>query len=261
MLTEQSFVSLYGAERIKRKAANVSWAFFRPVKTVEIAEEAGEDIIPHAIAQVSAKPYCVVFPLRFSGSAASYIEQNPGVLVIILEGRHQYRRTNTGLFIYKTDIEADFYRAGLAAAVISKDKTGNVAVFIEPRQFSSYRELTRPAFSRGMEECESAREIKFYSSLAEMPANTGLSCVVLAGTAYDYLDKKEEVPVIVFSWLDPSLMPRDAVLVIDDSPWAQLKEAVSMAEAGEERGLIKSEISILSKNFNRRILQKLRQIR
>jgi len=261
VLTEQSFVNLYGAKRIRNEAFRVSFAFFRPVKTVEIAGDAGEDIVPHAIAEVSGKPYCVVFPFRFSRSATAYSEQNPAVPVIILEGRHQYRRLVPGLFVYKTDIEADFYRAGLAAAIMTTVYQGNVAVIMEPRQFSAFRDTARPAFSRGMEEKGSTRETLFFHSLSEVPQSGEYACVMLAGTGSDYFDRKTGVPVIMYSWLDTSLVPMNTALVFDDSPWAQLRDAVSLFSAGEEQGTIKSKISIFNRNFDRRILQKVRQIR
>jgi len=262
VITEQNFIALYGEHRINREAFFTSLAFFRPVKKVDIASDAGEDIVPHAIVEVSNNPYCVVFPLRFANSAAAYHGNNPEVPVIILEGRHQYRRANPGFFIYKTDVESDFYRAGLIAAIITAETEGRIAVFVDNRQFSAYRDVSRTAFSRGItEQGGRAQSVSFFASLSEMPENTEFACVVLAGTASDYLDRKADIPVIMFSWLDTTVLPMDVFLVVDDSPWAQLKEAVTLFSKGEEQGVISSKMSIFNRNFDRRILQKVRQIR
>ena len=88
ILTELSFILLYGEDRIRRESFNSSLALFRPVRAVIVANEAGDDIIQIAINDVSSRPFCVIFPFRFASAGVIYQEQNPDIRVVILAGRH-----------------------------------------------------------------------------------------------------------------------------------------------------------------------------
>jgi len=127
IVTEQFFERLYGEERIKRENRRASLALLRPVKSVSVANDVGDDIASLAISDVSGNPFCVIFPFRFVRTADLYLRQNPHVPVILLEGRFAENQNPSAfaignnpsdIHIFKTDINADFYRAGLAAASI-----------------------------------------------------------------------------------------------------------------------------------------------
>ena len=269
ILVEQSFINLYGEKRAKRESLRSSITLFRPVKTVTVANDAGDDIVPYAINEVSLKPFYVLFPSRFIRSAGIYNELNPGTRIVILEGRlpvdrpaNYFRQTDQNIispayFLYKTDIEADFYRAGLAAAAIASVNEGNIAVFHDSR----IDRQARTAFSRGVEELAPTVRAAFFTSITGFNDTEDLSCVVLAGAGSDYFDKKSGIPVILFSWLDPSLAPVDTVIVIDDSPWAAILQVAGFLAEEDREGLIKSNFTIVNdKVFNREILRKLRKM-
>jgi hypothetical protein len=272
IVTEQSFIDLYGGKRLRKEAFFSSFAMFRPVKTVVSANDAGDDIVPFAIAEISISPYCVLLPLRFAKSAQRYRELNPDIPVVLLEGRYPENENpaeralganNSEFFIYKTDINDDFYRAGLAVsalksmAELKKDdstpetgKNGKIAVFLN-------RNLTQmnDVFLRGLYDSGFLSETKIFTSFSQYSEIPDLSCVILAGPGFEYMDKKAGIPIVSFTWIDPFLLPSDVVMVVNDSPWAQARQAVKMAGAGEKRGVIKSEFLILDKKkFGRDII-------
>ena len=266
IVTDVSFGSLYGGDRIRRETAFSSLLLYRRVKTVPVADDAGDDIVQFAVAEASSRPFCALFPLRFAQAARLYREQNPSVKVILLEGRYAEGSNpsekavggNAGdYFIYKTDIDADFYRAGLAAAILDGEKNGKTAVFLE----SHLQTQGKEAFLRALDDMEKPLQTSFYTSFSQFSGDPGLSCVVLGGIGADYLDKYSGVPVVFFTWMPPSLLPFDAVLVLNDSPWAQTVQAVRMAAAGMQSGQLRSKKLFLpGKDIDKRTLRKLRKI-
>jgi len=266
IVTEQAFIGLYGKDRIRREASRSSFALFRPVKTVAVANDSGDDIVPFAVDEVSSRPFCVIFPLRFARSARLYHEQNPKITVILLEGRFPENSNpsefalsggSEGYFIYKTDINADFYRAGLAAASLNGDKNGSIVVFFDTR----IQRQAREAFMEAINELENQPDTRFFTSFSQFYDISDLSCVVLAGSGAEYLEKKTGVPVILFSWLDPELIPSDVVLLVNDSPWAQVLEAVKRVKSGENQGRIRSKFELQkNKKFDRGILRKINKM-
>jgi len=272
ILTEQSFIELYGKERIQDESFSVSFVLFRPVKTVIVANDAGEDVVPFAVTSAAIKPHCVIFPLRFAQSARFYRDLAPNIPVILLEGRCKEDESPvekilgadaSEYFIYKTDINDDFYRIGLAVTTI-KSKTGKkhensadvegekgkVVVFID----NNLNQM-RDVFLRGLYDRGELLETHFYNYYSQYMEMSNLICVVLAGQGNDFLEKKAGIPIISYTWLNPSLLPFDVAMVVNDSPWAQARRAVKMVDSGVKNGLIKSEFLVLDRSkFNRRVI-------
>jgi hypothetical protein len=258
VVADMSFIQLYGSSRARRENFRSSLSLFRPVKTVAIADDSGDDIVQFAIAEISSRPLCVVFPQRFLGAARLYREQNPEISVILLEGRLT-GRTNSDLndiFVYKTDIEADFLRVGITAALIDGEKNGKIAVFVENRLQRQCRE----AFLSAFEGLEEPPVPSFFTSYSQYSEISELSCVVLVGIGTEYMENFSGIPVVFFSWIDPSMLPNDVVLVVDDSPWAQVREAVRMAAAGSGQGAIRSNFLIINeKKLDSQALRKIKK--
>ena len=244
VVADMSFIRLYGESRMRRENFRSSLGLFRPVKTVSVADDSGDDIVQFAITEISSRPFCVLFPLRFSGAARLYSGQNPQISVILLEGRFSGKISSdlNDIFIYKTDIEADFHRAGVAAALIDGGNNGGIVVFVDNQLQRQCREAFLSAFS----EMEGLPDPSFYTSFSQYSGIPDLSCVVLAGTGVEYIEKFSGVPVVFFTWINPSMLPNDVVLVVDDSPWVQVPQAVRMAAAGLADGSIKSNFLVLN---------------
>ncbi|MCL2443160.1 MAG: hypothetical protein FWD13_06810 [Treponema sp.] len=288
IVLEEYFIEIYGEKRLEREVFHLSLTLFRSVKIVTIANEAGDDIIPYAVMDASARPYCVFFPIRLVVSAGVYRELNPNVNIVILEGRSLEERNPSDYFLYKTDIDTDFYKAGLAAAAIvanynaaqstknqllelqyqlepepkppyepKPENNGKAAVFVEPHIYSEAKE----AFLRGFNQ-EIQVEPLFFTSFIDISNTEDLACVVLAGIGGELLEKIPETHVIVFSWMDPEMMPTNVLLVIDDSPLAQVTQAIRMINAGEALGIFPSKLIVMNyKGTDRDLLKKLKKIR
>ena len=258
IVSDNSFMRLYGETRTRRECSRISRALFRPVKIAAIADDAGDDIVQFAVEDISSRPYCVLFPFRFAEAAHLYREQNPLVPVILLEGRSaENDELGSGdCFVYKTDIDADFYRAGLTAAALDGGKNGKIAVFLE----NPVQTQAKQAFLKALNDLETPLETLFFTSFSQYLEISDLSCVVLAGAGSEYLEKNSGVPVIFFTWINPSLLPNDVVLVVDDSPWIQAVWAVRMAAARVEQGVIQSKFQILNEEkIGREILRKMKK--
>ena len=267
VVTDHSFVLLYGASKIRAEAFRSSLVLFRLVKSVIVADDVGEDIVQFAIAEVSKRPFCVIFPLRFAQAARLYREQNPQVPVVLLEGRYAEGANPAAsalgggnmedYFLYKTDITADFYLAALAAAVLDGEKNGRIAVFLE----SHLQVQAREAFLKALNDIKKPLQTSFFTSFSQFSGISDLSCVVLAGVGADYLDKYPGVPVIFFTWINPSLLPVDVVMVFDDSPWVQSVQAARMVAARMVKGQIHSGREILrGRDIDKDTLRKLRNL-
>jgi len=263
IVTDLSFESLYGQSRIRRETFASSLALFRRVETVSVADDAGYDIVQFAVSEASSSPFCVLFPLRFAQAARLYRESNPRIPVVLLEGRHgdgtllySLGGDSNDYFIYQTDIESDFFRAGLAAAALDMGKNGKIAVFLESR----IRTQAREAFSKALDSLEKPLEAQFFTTFSQFSDIPDLSCVVLAGVGAEYLEREAGVPVIFMTWIDPSFVPFDVVLIVNDSPWAQAVQAVRMVKARLEQGSIQSKFQVLNgKSIDRKTLRKLKK--
>jgi hypothetical protein len=258
IVTEDSFIPLYGEDRIRREIMISSIRLFRTVYPVVVANDAGYDIVPLAIAEVSTKPYCVLFPLRFVRAARLYRQANPGIPIILLEGRqnavdslYSIGANPDEYFIYGSDIENDFYRAGMAAAAINIDENRAIAVFLQNNIETQAREV----FLRAANSRQPVPETLFFSYFSQFSQVPELSCVVLAGTGIEYFDRNEGIPVIFFTWLHPTVLPNDVFLIINDSPWIQTVQAVRMAKSGMKQGRIQSKFQIINnENIDRKTL-------
>jgi hypothetical protein len=266
VVSDISFVSLYGAGRVRLERARASLALFRPVKPIVIADDAGDDIAYFAIGEASSRPFCVLFPVRFSGAAGFYRERFPEIPVAILEGRGTDRNQAAldagesaagNFFLFATDMESDFYRAGLCAAILDGDKNGRIVVFLD----DSIQSVGREAFLRGLRDQGKETEPLFFTSFSELSGfSSGISCVVLAGSGAEFLEKNQEIPIILFTWLNTAFIPENTVLVFDDSPWAQAVPAVRLAASRTKIGRIPSKTLILSaKSADKYMLQKIKK--
>jgi len=259
IVADLSSIPLYGENRIQSESRKASVFLFRKIKTVSIADDAAADIVTIAISDVSTQPYCVIFPLRFVRAARLYREQYPQIPVILLEGRHGSGSFNSIIgsdandyYVYQTDIESDFYRAALAASALSKDKNGEIIVFTDLHYYTQAREV----FQRTINSMEKPQKTSFFVSFSEYTEKPDISCVVLAGSGTEYMEKDTGVPVIMFTWVDPFLLPDAVVLLVDDSPWVQSVAAARMASARMTNGQIKSRFQVINRgNIDRKTLR------
>jgi thioredoxin 1 len=112
-----------------------------------------------------------------------------------------------------------------------------IVVFLEP----DIQAEARSAFLQPLNELENSPETLFFTSFAHFYDVPGLTCVVIAGIGFDFLEKNTNVPVILFTWIDPFMVPNNVAIIANDSPWAQTVQAVRKAAAGVQNGQIQSK--------------------
>jgi hypothetical protein len=263
VVTDESFVLIYGQDRIRSETKAASFSLFRRLKTVLIADEAGMDIVPVAVSEVSSRPYCVLFPLRFAHAARVYREQNPEIPVVLLEGRYSDGEnaliSSAGInvndyFIYKTDFDDEFTKAALVSTAIDNEKNGKIVVFME--QYIQIQ--ARTVFLQTLGSINTPLDTRFFTSFSQFSEISDISCVVLAGEGSEYFEDNSGVPVVFFTWNNPLFMPIDVVLVVNDSPWVQAVQAVRMVSAGQKQGKIRSKFIVLKReNIDTELLHKI----
>jgi hypothetical protein len=266
VVVDESFLMLYGEKRAKREISLSSLDLFRKIKPVPVEDDAGEDIVLVAVNETSKRPYCVIFSLRFARAARLFREQSPQIPAIILEGRYPEASNPSSFaigsdlddyFLYKTDISADFSRAAQAVLILDREKNGKIVIFTDTNTQSQAKE----AFSQVLNELGKTNQTLFLTNFSQFNAADDISCVLMAGSGSEYMDKHKDVPVILFSWIDPEFLPVDTVLVLNDSPPALLAQAVRMAGVGMTKGQILSKTVILRGNgIDRLTIRKLRKI-
>jgi len=250
VVTDAPYIELYGKKRLARQMAASSLALFRWVKPVLTADGASPDILVAAISQASMNPYCVLFPGYFAQAAERYHMEFPEIQAVILSGygaSSDLPQPDGVLCVYRTDLEADMYRAGLIAGALGLKKSSEEAqrtCFLLQDRYIQGAE--REVFSRGLRESDPEAVARFANSVSDMSALEGVSCVVLTRSGAEYLDKNAKIPLIFFTWLDPYMLPAETAAVFDDSTWALVVPAARMAASGQAEGKIPSKPLVFS---------------
>ena len=247
VVTDFSSIPLYGKARISRRVRSASFALFRRVITVPVADDAAADIVRFAAEEAHSSPNCVIFPYRFARASRLYHENNPGIPVILLQGRYNADEnipsgSKDGYFIYKTDINHDFKIAGVIACALDTGINGKIAVFLD----QSFKTQAENALLGTLGEYENPPEAVFFASYSEFYEIPDLSFAILAGEGIGFFENQKEIPVILFTWIDPYLLPKNTAAIIDDSPWVQITEAVRAVRRGEEQVFLKSGLEIIN---------------
>ena len=237
IVTDSSFVMLYGPERLKKKEAQISWKLFRRVIPVLVSENAGPDLLAFAADGAHSAPWAVLFPHRYLEGARFYKGMYPDAQVLVM-GSPAPRNEELLSFV-RTDIAADLYRAGLCAAFLVGEK--DVLFFSDGNLPREYRD----AFLEGLRVQGFLGEPVYLNASADHSSYSDIGCVVVAGAAVRFLEQNLEIPVILFSWADPAISPRTVKVVFDDSPWALATGALKAFPGPGEEMLVFSEPTVL----------------
>lgn len=260
LVTDFSFAAIYGENRLRIQVMRSSLALFRRILPVIVIDGASDDVVLFAVNEASKRPFSVIFPLRFASAARLFQSHHPEVPAIILEGRNivdiDHIAPRGDFFRYRTDTEADFYRAGRFAAILAGENDGNFAVFLNEH----FRDNERTAFRQALAGFDGAMDVQFFHSIDGIADFSVFSSVVLAGAGADLFLRNPDIPIIFFSWVDPEITPNEVVVIFNDSPLAQAVQAVRMAASGERDGKIASKTLILSARIaDKSILRMLRR--
>jgi len=265
VVTEAPFVALYGEARLKKVRKSAALALFRRVKPVMIADGVSPDMVIFAIVEASRRPRCVLFARSQALAALRFHEQFPKIPAVVLNGlvsTPELPPPDGFLCVYGTDREADLYRAGLFSGILGTAKR-NLMLKTEkqgenkPNSPQTYvlwqdRFMTaegREHFSRGVSEKDPESNAIFINVAAQLPDARGIACVTLTGAGAEYLERNAPVPQILFSWLDPAILPQGVVVQLDDSVWALAAPATRMATQKQAEGKIPSKPLIFSRKI------------
>jgi hypothetical protein len=244
-VTDTPFTTLYGLRRARIQGLKTTLKLMRRIKPVLIGENAGTDMVLFAVEEAHKAPYAVLFPDRYYEGAQRYIAQFPQVPVFILGARNQDPQLPGAIFL-GTDTALDLYRAGLCAGILAQHTSSpdeatrpseDILFFQNQGLSGEYQE----AFNRGLREQGFTKEPK-YINAGEDYADTihNISCVVMQGQGASFLEGMPEVPVILFSWVDPALTSGAVTLVADDSPWAAAADIKALIPR-RQGGLVPSD--------------------
>ena len=278
VVVDDSFLQLYGSSRFNTRGILSSLELFRRVIAVPVSEGAGPDLTALAVEGTSSLPRAVLFPYRYREAAVLYSARQPEIQVLVVgEGNAlprdfpealpgQQVNNNSSLQAkalalgyVQTDNFLDLYRAGLCAALLAGDSGG--VLFSYDRQMN---ERQREAFREGLRARNFTREPAFIWSPADYAAVDGVGCVVISGAASSFLQSNPEIPVILFSWIDPSITPRSVKITFDDSTWALAAELIKKRPSGGEEIFVPSRTALVKSRIaaqkNVRELQKLLRV-
>jgi hypothetical protein len=247
VVTDAVFIELYGKDRIRRQRSASSFTLFRRVKPVITADGASPDILVEAISATARNPYCVLFPAYLASAAERFHARFPETRAVLLDGfdaSSGLPRPDGVLCVYRTDQETDLYRAGLFAGLVGLQKSAADAqrtCFLWQGRYRYIQATEREFFSRGLRESDPGAVARFSNYVSEMPGLEGVSCAVLTRFGTEYLEKNPKIPLILFTWLDLSMLPDETAAVFDDSTWALVVPAVRMAVKGQAEGKIPSK--------------------
>ena len=220
IVTDASFIQLYGPARLRLNNLKTSLALFRRLIPVIVSENAGSDLVALAAAG-AGHARAVLFPQRYLSGALVYKEDHPQTPVLVTGKGNPLSREEQGITFVHSDAVTDLYRAGLCAAML----TGN-----DKRILFFYDEVLpdehRAAFREGLRDQGFLGDSAYINASADYSAYSDLGCVVVAGPASKFLEQNQKIPIILFSWADPSMTPRAVKLMFDSSPWALVREAL-----------------------------------
>ncbi|MDR3123353.1 MAG: hypothetical protein LBU16_06195 [Treponema sp.] len=242
LVLDEEFIVLYGSGRGVVKKAGLSLRMFRPVAVARIAEGASPDVVAFAAAAAAARPYAALFPARLRQGARRYAEQAPGIPVGVLGGGALSRQAeNEGFRLIETDKRTDLYRAGRCAALFALRGGGGTLFFAGDLIDRDDRE----AFARGLRDQGVADPPVFVDRGTDYALPEGLSCVVMTAPAENFPENNNDLPIILFSWIDPGFTARGVKLIFDDSPWALAFESAQALQRQGELPPAASEVLAL----------------
>jgi hypothetical protein len=241
LVSDELFSIVYGRNRLTAAQVSASLRVFRRIKLITVADAVGPDGVVLAVSGAAKDPYCVIFPYRFRSGGEAYFREFPEIpTVVLLEGDEVPKNAVEGLRYLPRDREGDLYRAGRAAAALAAGETAAC--------YLSQTGKLRQAFTRGLEDGGNTAQPLFLDPRRDQPFAMNPGVVVIAGTTELYFTKALEIPVVLFTWMEPRIIPDQVKAVFDDSPIALSAQAVSLA--GKTEGAAQARLKIFGRRIN-----------
>jgi hypothetical protein len=246
VVTDDVFSAVYGPRREHLKRIEIAVRLFRRVKLARIADEAETEAVMFAVQDAARCPLVAVFPYRYYDAALRYAQANPASTTAVISGTNDVSASGAPALFVKQDENADFYRAGLCAALFSArlaepfklttTEDGDKKVLVINGRNSPAQ--SREAFERGLRDGGSSAACDFRTATSGY-STSNLSCAALWGPANDFLygSLENTIPEIIFSWVDPAFLSPNVKIVIDDSPLQLLPAIVRSLSGGAGKSL------------------------
>ena len=252
IVSDFSFETLYGQNRLKRQESRISRALFRKLIRVTVDEGAGPDLIALAVEGAHKSPWAVLFPYRYIEGARNFLNFRPDVPVLVMAGGARGIQAEEKFAIINTDTALDLYRAGLCAALIAGE---NRVFFVSD---GTLTDELKDTFQEGLRAQGHLEDAIWTTAGFDYSSRTDLGCVVVAGTANVFFEMKLPVPMILFSWMDPSYTPSPVLLVFNDSPLVFAVKALKLfPKGGEEVSFSSSTLVFKDRIAEKRDFRKL----
>ncbi|MDR2500595.1 MAG: hypothetical protein LBD37_05885 [Treponema sp.] len=249
MVSDALFDQLYGMPRIRKARLLNSLRLFRRVKTVQVSDTAGADVILFAVEEASGAPYCAAFPYRYIEAAAQYSRKFPETPVLLLAGRERPSPEGAALRYFGTESKTDFYRAGRCAALFAEGAEGRMEGEIVCFQDEPVPGDDWDAFTQGLRDQGYAQTPVYMNSQSDYLPSEQTACAVITSGSPKFLEGASDIPVILFSWADPDSAPRRIKLIFDDSPWAQLFPALQRGLSAGAAADAPSQVLVLAERI------------
>jgi hypothetical protein len=241
IVVDDAFLALYGKERADAKRYELSRSLRRRVVFAVVSQEAGQEAAEFAVSAASKKPFLVLFPERYLESADRYagtIEEAglaDNIRTVVVGDGESGGVSISRAESLRIDRETDLYRAGMCAAVLAKD--GSIVVYYQGSLSRAYRDV----FREGLTAAGYTKAPVFYRS-TETASQTDLGCIVsLSAVNTKALAGNKDIPIVLFSWLDPAYTPNGVMVVFDDSLPAVAGQVAEHSDAPTAQALVLGE--------------------
>jgi hypothetical protein len=231
IVVDEAFLEIYGKKRANMRRYVLSASLLRRAVFAMVAQDADQEAIVFSVSAASKAPYMALFPERYLGGADRYaaaIEEaglSGKTRTVVLDSGDGRGVSIGNAESLQLDRETDLYRAGMCAAILAKD--GVVVVYYQ----GSLSEAHRAAFTEGLVAAGHTKDPVFSRSTDSVPqAEAGCAVLLSAINAKAFAEKKN-IPIVLFSWLDPESTPNGVRVVFDDSPLAIAAQAVKSVPA------------------------------
>jgi hypothetical protein len=229
IVTDKAFLTLYGHKRAETKRLLLSVRLKRHVEFVPIADDAGQDAVSFAVDAAVSRPKMVFFPERYLEGAEQYVTglsegKAKRISIYAMSGGGSVQRTLQGAQMLEIDRETDLYRAGLCAALMAKNNSGDSGD-IEVFDTRDVPANLRDAFIAGLAAMNYTKPPLFRRYTESVRPGATACAVLLAGYNGSVFTAADSIPTILFTWLDPVYTPSSVQVVFDDSLLAVAAQA------------------------------------
>ncbi|MDR1231158.1 MAG: hypothetical protein LBK61_07135 [Spirochaetaceae bacterium] len=226
LVVDAPFLALYGPKRAEARRYILSATLLRRVAFAVAAQDGDQNVAEFAINEVSEKPFMVLFPERYLDSADRYASAaeaaglSESVRTAVIESGNGREASIGHAESLRIDRETDLYRAGMCATIIAKE--AGIVVYSQ----DTLSQANRKAFTDGAVAAGYVGTPRFARSNDQSPPE-GTGCAVfLSAVNANLLAAQQNIPIILFSWMDPNYTPNGVAIVFDDSLPAVAEQAV-----------------------------------